>query len=77
MESIINFFQWIADLIQTLIDFVVNVVTSLIEFIGMLPAIVSFTFGSVGYLPSVVTTFAFVSITVAITLLILGRSNNG
>lgn|GEM_PF-4219511 len=77
MDSIINFFQWIADLIQTIIDFFVNLITSLIEFISMLPAIVTFTFGSISYLPEVVFIFATVSITVAITLLILGRSNNG
>lgn len=76
MESIINFFQWIADLFQTLFDFVVNFISSILGFFKILPTVITFVTASIGYLPSTVIIFATTAVTVAIVLLVLGRSNN-
>lgn len=76
MESIINFFQWIADLFQTIIHFVVNLFESLINFFKLIPTIMTFVSASIGYLPSVVMAFAVATVAIAVLLLVLGRSNN-
>lgn len=76
MENIINFFQWIADLIETGIDLVTNFFTSLYNFFKIIPTVLTFVRSSIAYLPDIVMAFALISITVAIVLLILGRSNN-
>lgn len=76
LEGIFNFFQWIADLIGTVFDFIVNFFESLINFLMIIPTLVSFATSAIGYLPSSVMIFATVAITAAVVLLILGRGNN-
>ena len=76
MESIISFFQWIADLFGILFDFVVNFLESIINFFKIIPTVLTFITASIGYLPSAVMIYATVAVTVAIVLLVLGRSNN-
>lgn len=76
-ELIHSIAQWFFDLCGAVFDFIVNAFTSLIEFFSMLPIILNFLLGSISYLPQGVYMFATASVIVAITLLILGRSNNG
>lgn len=76
MSSIIDFFQWIADLFQTLFDFVINFIGSILDFFKMIPVIMTFITSSIGYLPSVVMAFAGITVAIAVLLLVLGRSNN-
>lgn len=76
MSSIIDFFQWIADLFQTLFDFVINFIGSILDFFKLIPVIMTFITSSIGYLPSVVMAFAGITVAIAVLLLVLGRSNN-
>lgn len=76
MQNVLDFFQWLGDLIGIVIEFIVNFFQSLITFISLLPSIVTFTFSAIANLPPSISVFATVTVTVAITLLLLGRSNN-
>lgn len=76
MQEIADFLQWFADTLGTLIDFVGNFIESLIDFFAMIPTVLTFTTSAIGYLPTTVMIYATVAVTVAVTLLVLGRSNN-
>ena len=78
-----DFFQWIGDFFISLVEFVqsvvmlvVNLVKGLLDFLKVLPSVLTFIVSGIENLPTVVLPFATISITVAIVLLILGRSNN-
>ena len=72
----LEFFQWIVDIISSLFDFVINAVTSILNFFKIIPTVLTFATSAVANLPSVVMTFATITLTVAIVLLVIGRSNN-
>ena len=76
MEAITNFFQWIADMAQIFFDLIGNFFSSIINFFKIIPTVLFFVRSSIAYLPDSVMVFGFVAITVAIVLLVLGRSNN-
>lgn len=79
MVSLIN---WLQDFFHSLVDIVVsvcrlvwNLLGGLVDFIKVLPSIISMLTSSIANLPDIVLPFATISITAAIVLLVLGRSN--
>ena len=78
-----DFFQWISDFFSSIVEFfqssvmvIVNLLKGLIDFVKVLPAVITMFYSSIVNLPTVVLPFAAMSIVVAVVLLILGRSNN-
>lgn len=71
-NGIVSFFEFIGNLI----DFVINTITSTIEFIAMIPSLLSNISAGSSHLPTVVIPFFAMSITITIVYLVLGRSNN-
>ncbi len=79
----INFFQWLGQFFSSLVNIIVsafrliwNLLGGLIDFIRVLPTVISMLVSSISNLPDLILPFATISITVAIVLLVLGRSNN-
>ncbi len=75
--------DWLSTAFQSIIDMIVsvgrllwNLVGGLVDFLKVLPSVVSMLTSSVANLPDIILPFATVSITVAVVLLVLGRSNN-
>lgn len=76
LEAIFDAVEYIADLLSTLGEFLIDTVVGIGELLANIPAIVSMLTVSISNLPSVVLPFATVSITVAVLLLTVGRNNN-
>lgn len=78
-----GFFEWLSNMWQTVQDvfssifiLVGNLVGGLFDFLKVLPNVITMLSSSIANLPDIVLPFATISITVAIVLLIIGRSNN-
>lgn len=78
-----GFFEWLSNMWQTVKDVVSsifilvgNLVGGLFDFLKVLPNVITMLSSSIANLPDIVLPFATISITVAIVLLIIGRSNN-
>ena len=78
-----GFFEWLSTMWQTVQDvfssifiLVGNLVGGLFDFLKVLPNVITMLSSSIANLPDIVLPFATISITVAIVLLIIGRSNN-
>lgn len=76
IRGIADIFEWFADTLITLVVFLLNLIESLIQFLGLVPIVLTFITSSIGYLPTVVMGFASVTITIAILYLILGRNGD-
>lgn len=80
MEGIIdwltNFFQSLVDMVVSAGQLIGNLIGGLFDFLKVLPNVITMLSGSIANLPDIVLPFATISITVAIVLLIIGRSNN-
>lgn len=76
MGAIISFFTDIAEIISSVIDFLINLVKSLIEFITMIPTMVKFVTESIAYLPGALLVFASMSITISVIFLMIGRGKS-
>ena len=83
LNAITDALEWIADAIDTMLEFFKNVgnlisnfTKGLLTFISNIPFVMTMLSSSIANLPSVVVTFATLSITIAVVLLIIGRENN-
>ena len=75
LEGIFGFFEWLATLLQIVIDFIVNLIENLIAFFQLVPSVLVFVGSAISYLPSSIMIFATVGITVSVMYLILGRDD--
>ena len=75
LEGIFGFFEWLATLLQIVIDFIVNLIENLIAFFQLIPSVLVFVGSAISYLPSSIMIFATVGITVSVMYLILGRDD--
>ncbi len=76
-ETLKNFFQWLYEFIGDLFGFVYSLIKGLLNVLYSIPQILSFTASSIGFLPSVLTVFATLTITVSVIYLIVGRNTGG
>lgn len=76
LDWIKNFLESLWDIILSLVGFVEQIAKGLTDLLKYLPEVVSMVTSSVGWLPSVLTVFATLSITVSVIMLIAGRNNN-
>lgn len=65
-ESVLNFVQMIG-------NFVSNIVTGLLAFIGMIPDALEVTTVSIGVLPTAFAGFATVGVLICVVFMIIGR----
>lgn len=77
MDWLISFLQDIGQMLSGVINFVVTLVQGLLTLITMLPSLIADMTSAVGFLPTVLTTFFGVSVTVTIIFLIAGRGQGG
>lgn len=77
LDTIKNFFLWIYNLIVDIIGFITSLVTGLINVLKSIPQILTFITSSIGFLPSVLSVFATLTITISIIYLIVGRQSGG
>lgn len=76
LDWIKNFLESLWDIILSLVGFVEQIAKGLFDLLKYLPEVVSMVTSSIGWLPSVLTVFATLSITVSVIMLIAGRNNN-
>lgn len=77
LETIVNGFNWIMDLLQTIADFIVNIVMGLGNIIKSIPIVINMLTQSIGYLPSTIAAFATITITISVVYLLVGRQTGG
>lgn len=75
--GIVDFFQWLMDIIMSLINLVISLFKGLIQLISLIgPAVQSLTL-SIGFLPSFLVAFATATITISVIFIIVGRNSGG
>lgn len=79
----LSFFDWIAEFLTSLgstitglVNLIWNLLGGLVDFLKVLPTVITMLTNSIGNLPDIVLPFATMSITIAVVLLVLGRSND-
>ena len=77
LETIVNGFNWIMDLLQTIADFIVNTIMGLGNIIKSIPMVTNMFTQSIGYLPSTIAAFATIAITISVVYLLVGRQTGG
>ena len=77
LEWIVSFFQDIGQMLSGVVNFAVTLVDGLLTLLTMLPSLIADMTSAVGFLPSVLTTFFGVSVTVTVVFLIAGRGKGG
>lgn len=75
MDWLWGFLQSLIDIIVSVARLVWNLLGGLVDFIKVLPSVISMLTSSISNLPDIILPFATISITAAVVLLILGRSN--
>ncbi len=71
-----DFIDWISSIFDSLFTFFENFITSIIDFLKLIPTLVQFATDSIANLPAMIMTFATITISISVVLLVLGRSNN-
>lgn len=77
LDSLVNGFNWIMDLLQTIADFIVNTILGLGNIIKSIPMVISMLTDSIGYLPDTIAAFATITITISVVYLLVGRQTGG
>lgn len=77
LDTLVNGFNWIMDLLQTIADFIVNTIMGLGNIIKSIPMVISMLTQSIGYLPTTIAAFATITITISVVYLLVGRQTGG
>lgn len=72
-----QFFTWLWNTVLSLVSFVIEMVEGLLRLIALIPTAVTALTTSVGYLPSILATFAAATITISVIFIIAGRESGG
>lgn len=74
----LDFFKGIADFIGMIVNLVITVITSIVEFIGMIPAWITWLLTAFSYTPSLLFPFLICGVLLSVIMfVIVGRSGNG
>lgn len=71
----LNLLQSFIDILTTLVNFVINTITSFLILLTNLPSYTSFIINSINVLPNILIPFATISISLYVILFILGRNS--
>lgn len=77
IETLRNFFEWLSDIIFSGYHFFESLITGFINVFKSIPQIISFINNAIGYLPSALTIFAFLTLTISVAYLVIGRDTGG
>ena len=77
LDTLVNGFNWIIDLLQTIADFIVNMIFGLGNIIKSIPMVITMLTQSIGYLPTTIAAFATITITISVVYLLVGRQTGG
>lgn len=77
MQYIINFIDWITNTITSLWDLLVGLIENLILLVEYIGIAAELAFNIIGTLPDWLQAFGFITITVSILYMILGRNTGG
>lgn len=69
-----TFLSSLGDIINSVIQFFTGLVEGLMSLIKMLPSIISASYLGIGYLPNILKAFAFLTISICVVFLIVGRN---
>ena len=69
----LDFLKTILDFLVMVKDLIVNVITGLFSVLTLIPQGLQFVTGSIGYMPSVLATFAITGITICIIFFVIDR----
>lgn len=76
MRQIIDFFNRLFEVIESLITFVINFIDNTLKFITMLPEVITQVTSSISWLPPALMVFATASVTVSVIFIMLGRGKS-
>lgn len=65
--------DYLIDMISSLFNFIWSMISGFFQLFEILPQVLSFITGSVGYLPSLFTAFFATAVTISVIFLTLGR----
>lgn len=74
MTAIVDILKAIANIIASLIQFIVSTLESLFSLFSNLPQYLSFVTTSINVLPAVIIPFALASISIFVIYLVIGRN---
>ena len=77
LDTLVNFFEWITGVVESLFNFISSVVTGLFNIVKSFPVVISLLTSSIGFLPSTLVAFASITITISIVYLLVGRDTGG
>lgn len=72
-----EFFDWIVEVVFSLVQFLWTTVKGLIQLISLLPTSVNMLTSSLNLLPPVLVAFATATITICVIFIIVGRETGG
>ena len=73
MTYIVEFFKALGDIISSIVEFIVDLVTGLIDFFLMLPDYVDMIMDLISQLPPVVVGFSSATMAAALIFIVIGR----
>lgn len=77
MGFLIDFFKWLGDLITSLFDFFLNLVSNLGMLVQYLGVAATLCYNFIATLPSWLQGFATITVVASVLFMILGRSGGG
>lgn len=77
LESLVNFFEWIQNIVLSLWTFLESLFRGIGDMLKALPAAITFLTSGIGNLPPTVTVFATLTITISVVYLIANRETGG
>lgn len=72
-----EFFDWVVNLVTSLVGFVFQMINGLLRLLSILPTAVLQLTNSVSYLPSILVGFATITATICVIYVIVGRNSGG
>lgn len=73
MSYIVDFFKALGDIISSIIDFIVSMITGLVDFTLMIPEYVDMLTDLIEQLPGELVGFASLTLAAALIFLVIGR----
>lgn len=75
MAVIIGAIRWIIVIFTSLVQILVKLLESVIALILLIPRTAAILTTSIGYLPTIIATFAILSVSISVIYLVVGRSH--
>lgn len=77
LESLSNFFDWFQEIFSSIFTFIKSILTAPLEIFKIIPTVFSYLINSIGNLPTILISFATMTIVISVVYLIAGREQGG